>query len=103
MDSLETLKQNCSDEASKQDWDEISKAITTNVDVMDGLPIFVGTRIPVYIILDYLAEGLSVQDIKKDFPFIHRLGQIKPTLALADDIAHHVVFDKPADFFWATS
>ncbi|MBI4223656.1 MAG: DUF433 domain-containing protein [Deltaproteobacteria bacterium] len=44
----------------------------SNPDIMDGLPVFVGTRIPVYIILDYLAEGAKVEDILKDYPSLNR-------------------------------
>ena len=33
---------------------------------MDGLPVFKGTRLPVYIIFDYLAEGMKIEDILRE-------------------------------------
>lgn len=67
MNALEMVKERYSEE-SQEDWMEIKRHITSDPDVMDGLPVFFGTRIPVYIILDYLAEGMRVEDILKDYP-----------------------------------
>src|SRR3990167_9006473 len=50
------------------DAKELANEIGSDPEIMDGLPIFTGTRIPVYIVLDYLAEGFSLPEIKKDFP-----------------------------------
>lgn len=33
-----------------------------------GKPCFIGTRIAVYDVLDYLASGMSAADIVADFP-----------------------------------
>lgn len=49
---------------------DFANEIVSDPDIMDGLPIFAGTRVPVYIILDYLAEGFTLPEIKKDFPTI---------------------------------
>lgn len=67
MNAIEMLNQTYSQE-SGEDLTEIKRHITSDPDIMDGLPVFAGTRIPVYIILDYLAEGLKVEDILKDYP-----------------------------------
>ena len=36
--------------------------------VRSGKPCFVGTRIAVYDVLDYLASGMTVDEIVTDFP-----------------------------------
>jgi uncharacterized protein (DUF433 family) len=36
--------------------------------VRSGKPCFVGTRITVYDVLEYLAGGMSAEDIVADFP-----------------------------------
>ena len=36
--------------------------------VRSGKPCFVGTRIAVYDVLDYLASGMSADEIVTDFP-----------------------------------
>lgn len=71
MNALDILKHSCSKE-DEGDISEIRRYIVSDPQIMDGLPVFVGTRIPVYIILDYLAEGLSVEDILKDYPSLNR-------------------------------
>lgn len=38
--------------------------------IMHGQPIIKGTRIPVSLIFDYLADGYSVRDILDQFPHL---------------------------------
>jgi len=42
--------------------------IVSTPDVLRGKPRIKGTRIPVSLILGYLAEGYSFEEIKKEFP-----------------------------------
>ena len=36
--------------------------------ILGGKPIIKGTRIPVYLIVEMIASGLSVKDILKEYP-----------------------------------
>ena len=47
---------------------EFSNNITINPDVCSGKPCIKGTRITVYDILEYLAGGMSINEILEDFP-----------------------------------
>ena len=47
---------------------DYKKYITINAEIRGGKPCIRGTRITVYDILDYLASGMSKQEILKDFP-----------------------------------
>jgi uncharacterized protein (DUF433 family) len=47
---------------------DLTTVIETRPGVRSGKPCFVGTRIAVYDVLDYLAAGMSVEDIVADFP-----------------------------------
>lgn len=47
---------------------DVSSLIVTRADVRSGKPCFVGTRITVYDVLEYLASGMSNQEIVDDFP-----------------------------------
>ena len=47
---------------------DASSLIDTRADVRNGKPCFVGTRITVYDVLEYLASGMSNQEIIGDFP-----------------------------------
>ncbi|OGQ06157.1 MAG: hypothetical protein A2W61_01105 [Deltaproteobacteria bacterium RIFCSPLOWO2_01_44_7] len=71
MNALEILKQGHSKECD-EDISEIRRYIVSDPAIMDGLPIFAGTRIPVYIVLDYLAEGFTVEEILKDYPSLNK-------------------------------
>ncbi|MFA5565464.1 MAG: DUF433 domain-containing protein [Acidimicrobiia bacterium] len=47
---------------------ELTKLIETRPGVRSGKPCFVGTRISVYDVLEYLAAGMSSEEIIADFP-----------------------------------
>ncbi len=44
------------------------KHITFNLDIRSGKPCVFGTRITVSDVLGYLASGMTVKEIIKDFP-----------------------------------
>ncbi len=46
--------------------------IEINPKIMMGKPVVKGARIPVYIILNLLAEGCTERAIRKDYPDITR-------------------------------
>jgi uncharacterized protein (DUF433 family) len=48
--------------------DFMNKYIDSNTAIMNGKPCIKGTRIPVYIILEMLAEGLNYKDILTEYP-----------------------------------
>jgi uncharacterized protein (DUF433 family) len=50
--------------------DELLARIVVNPKVMAGKPILKGTRITVELILRLLAQGLSVEEILKDYPHL---------------------------------
>lgn len=46
--------------------------ITSSPDVMGGTPVFVGTRVPVQTLLDYLEGGETIDDFLDGFPTVKR-------------------------------
>ena len=58
--------------------------ITIEPDKMGGKPCIRGLRITVYDVLDYLASGMTEQEILDDFPDL-TLEDIKACLAFAAD------------------
>jgi len=46
---------------------EIVPGIEVNKKIMHGKPVITGTRIPVYMVLGLLSEGLSYEEIIKDY------------------------------------
>jgi uncharacterized protein (DUF433 family) len=51
---------------------DFASRITINPEVRAGKPCIRGTRITVYDILEYLAGGMSEDDILEDFPSLQR-------------------------------
>ena len=41
-------------------------------DVLSGTPVFMGTRVPVRALLDYLESGDSIDSFLEDFPGVQR-------------------------------
>ena len=64
--------------------------IVSTPDVLKGKPRIKGTRIPVSLILGYLAAGSSPQEIITEFPDL-RKDQILACLDYARDLAQYEV------------
>jgi uncharacterized protein (DUF433 family) len=56
--------------------------IHSDPDIQGGVPVFVGTRVPVKNLFDYLEAGDSLDDFLKSFPSVTR-AQAVPALKLA--------------------
>ena len=46
--------------------------VSRRSDVMGGTPVFLGTRVPVLALLDYLEGGESIDDFLAGFPSVTR-------------------------------
>jgi uncharacterized protein (DUF433 family) len=49
-----------------------SSVIHTDPDILSGTPVFVGTRVPVRTLLDYLEAGDPLDKFLEDFPSVTR-------------------------------
>jgi uncharacterized protein (DUF433 family) len=65
------------------------KYITIDPTIRFGKPILIGTRISVYDVLSWFANGMSSQEIKEDFPELSD-EQIRACLAFAADREHKI-------------
>jgi uncharacterized protein (DUF433 family) len=63
---------------------DYTQYIEINPEKRFGKPIITGTRISVYDVLSWLAEGMSVNDIISDFPELNEV-QIKACLLCVAD------------------
>ena len=61
------------------------QVIVSAPDVLGGTPVFVGTRVPVKNLLDYLAAGDSLAELLDDFPSVTR-EQAVQVLELAKEV-----------------
>jgi uncharacterized protein (DUF433 family) len=63
--------------------------IEMNANVRFGKPTIIGTRITVFDILSWLANGMTTNEIVEDFPELNET-QIKACLAYAADREHKI-------------
>lgn len=53
------------------------KIINIDSEILDGVPIFFGTRVPIKNLFDYLEAGDSIEDFLNDFESVNRAQVIK--------------------------
>jgi uncharacterized protein (DUF433 family) len=49
-----------------------ANVVHSDPDILSGTPVFVGTRVPVRTLLDYLEAGESLHEFLEDFPSVSR-------------------------------
>lgn len=52
--------------------EELQGIIHSDPEIMGGTPVFVGTRVPLQNLIDYLEGGESVEDFLEAFPTVNR-------------------------------
>ena len=57
-------------------------------EILSGTPVFIGTRVPVRILFEYLAAGDSLEAFLDAFPSVSK-DQVVAALELASDILEH--------------
>jgi uncharacterized protein (DUF433 family) len=55
-----------------RDNKEMGNAITIDPEIMHGIPVFCGTRVPVETLFEYLAGGETLEDFLQGFPTVPR-------------------------------
>ena len=49
-----------------------SSVVHTDPDILGGAPVFIGTRVPVQALIDYIEGGHSLEEFLDDFPTVSR-------------------------------
>ena len=49
-----------------------SQIIHSNPEILGGMPVFVGTRVPVQTLLVYLEKGETLEEFLDNFPTVSR-------------------------------
>jgi uncharacterized protein (DUF433 family) len=49
-----------------------AEIVTISPEIMSGIPVFSGTRVPVQNLLDYLKAGDSIDEFLDGFPTVKR-------------------------------
>ena len=61
-----------------------TSAINISQDILSGLPVFTGTRVPLKNLFDYIECGDTIENFLKDFPTVKK-EQIIEVLELAEN------------------
>jgi uncharacterized protein (DUF433 family) len=56
--------------------------IKVDPEIMHGTPCFAGTRVPVYLLFDYLDDGYSIDAFLDNYPTVER-AQVLAVLSMA--------------------
>ncbi len=62
---------------------------------VSGTPIFVGTRVPLKNLFDYLAGGYNLDEFLDDFPGVSREQAIK-TIDMAREVLESIAYETAA-------
>jgi uncharacterized protein (DUF433 family) len=49
-----------------------TQLVTTDPEILGGTPVFTGTRVPVAVLFENLADGLSLEEILESYPTLKR-------------------------------
>lgn len=49
-----------------------NQLVTIDQEIMGGTPVFTGTRVPVAVLFENLADGLSLEEILESYPTLKR-------------------------------
>lgn len=63
---------------------DAARLVHSDPEIVGGTPVFVGTRVPVRALIDYLEAGHPLDDFLEDFPSVTR-AQAVGSLELARD------------------
>jgi uncharacterized protein (DUF433 family) len=58
--------------AKKEIIMEIQNVINVDPDILNGKPVFTGTRVPVESLFDHLEAGVSLDEFLDDFPSVKK-------------------------------
>jgi uncharacterized protein (DUF433 family) len=67
----------------------LESIVRVDPNVMSGAPLFVGTRVPVKNLLDYLAAGDGLERFLDHFPSVTREQAVAALEVAADLLAEH--------------
>jgi len=53
-------------------WEDLKGTVHSDPEILGGTPVFVGTRVPLRNLIDYLEGGESIEDFLDGFPSVKR-------------------------------
>jgi len=69
------------------------RRIVTDPKIMLGKPVIKGTRLPVEIVVEKIAYGATIDDLRKDYPFLREDDIRAALLYAAKRIANEEIYE----------
>jgi uncharacterized protein (DUF433 family) len=69
-----------------------SSVVHSDPDILGGTPVFVGTRVPVQALIDYIEGGHTLKKFLEDFPSVPR----DLAIAALEQAKRHLIADAGA-------
>lgn len=69
-----------------------ASVVHSDPDILGGTPVFVGTRVPVQALIDYIEGGHSLEGFLDDFPTVSR----ELAIAALEQAKAHLIADARA-------
>jgi uncharacterized protein (DUF433 family) len=66
-----------------------SSVVRSDPDILGGTPVFVGTRVPVQALIDYIEGGHALEQFLDDFPTVTR----EIAIAALEQAKAHLIAD----------
>jgi uncharacterized protein (DUF433 family) len=64
----------------------LESVVHSDPDILGGTPVFVGTRVPLRNLIDYLEDNYSVDEFLEQFPSVERY-QVESALEALEELA----------------
>jgi uncharacterized protein (DUF433 family) len=68
--------------------DETKIVVHSDPEILGGTPVFVGTRVPLQNLVDYLSAGDSLEDFLHSFPTVSREQAVAALEQAGEALAH---------------
>jgi len=69
-----------------------SSVVHSDPDILGGTPVFVGTRVPVQALIDYIKGGHTLEEFLDDFPSVRK----ELAIAALEQAKQHLIADARA-------
>jgi uncharacterized protein (DUF433 family) len=69
-----------------------SSVVHSDPEILGGTPVFIGTRVPLQALIDYLKGGHSLEEFLDDFPSVSR----EVAVAALEQAEAHLIADARA-------
>jgi uncharacterized protein (DUF433 family) len=68
----------------------VEELVTRDSDILGGIPVFAGTRVPVKTLIDYLEKGHPLDVFLDDFPTVTRIQAQQVLVLLGEKLVEQI-------------